>query len=153
MAGENTSAKQNSNITSRSHHDIAHLHLPSNVYHLSASSRNILPFPRYSPEEILKLKVPTARPKIKSRSHNGISSVHPNQSSCHVSTFYTLQFPRYSWDKIIVQAQLPTHPTAQLVTMGENNTNTAFKGYRVYDSLNVLQWVVNIYMLKDTVVL
>ena len=56
-----------SKVKSKLHHDVAHLYPLTNVptkYQLPTPLR----FPRYSSDKILKLKVITARPKVKSRS-------------------------------------------------------------------------------------
>ena len=112
------------------------------------STSYTLRFPRYSPDQILEVKVTTARSKIKSRSCHDAAHLHPltniptkyqlptpysfrdialtrfyrsrslqedqikvrpwrctptppNQYPYQVSTSYTLQFPRYSPDKIL----------------------------------------------------
>ena len=87
-----------SNIKSRSHHNAAHLHPVTNVptkFQLSPRQGHTMMFHTYT----------------------------PNQCPYLVLTSYTLQFLRYSPDKLF---PLPAHPDA----MGENNTPTAIKGCR-----------------------
>ena len=124
-----------SKIKSRSHHDVAHLHLLTNVptkyllptpygfqyiarirFYRSRSLRQgqikvtpwrctptppiqcpcqvstsyALQFPRYSPDKILKVKVTTARSKVKSRSHHDVAQLHP---LTNVPTKYQLPTP------------------------------------------------------------
>ena len=77
-----------------------------------ASTSYTLQFPRYSPDKIFKLKVTMARSKVKSRSDHDVAHLQPltnvpimyqlpNQYAYKVPTSYTLQFPRYSPDKIL----------------------------------------------------
>ena len=121
---------------------------PPNHYPYQVSTSYTLQFPRYSPDKIFKLKITTARSKVKSRSDHDIAQLHPltnvptkyqlpthysfwdiartrfsnsrslrqgqikvrpwrctttppNQCPYHISTSYTLQFLRYSPDKIL----------------------------------------------------
>ena len=101
---------------------------PANQCPYQVSTSYTLRFLRYSPDKIFKLKVTTARSKVKSRSHHDGTPTPPNQCPYKVSTSYTLQFLRYRPDKVFpLLARLPPHPD----TMGENNTPTALKGYGV----------------------
>ena len=61
----------------------------------------------------------------------------PNQCPYQVSTSYTLQFLRYSPDKLFPA----TRPHSD--TMGENNTPTALKGCGVK---NIWEIIIHIYM-------
>ena len=88
------------------------------------STSYTLQFPRYSPDKIFKLKVTTARSKVKSRSHHDVAHLHPQPMSYQISTSYTLRFPRHRPDKPLPDVRPPTHPD----TMGENNTPKALKG-------------------------
>ena len=67
-----------------------------------ASTSYTLWFPRYSLDNILKVKVTTARSKEKSMSHHNVAHLMPLTS---VATKYQLPtpyfFPRYSPDKIL----------------------------------------------------
>ena len=55
----------------------------------------------YSQDKILHVDT-TAMSKVKSRSQHDVAHLHPpNQCPYQVSTSYTLQFPRYSPDKVI----------------------------------------------------
>ena len=82
------------------------------------STSYTLQFPRYSPEKILqfkvKLKVTTAKSKIKSRSDHDASHLQP---LANVPTKYQLPTPYRFFPP-------PAHPD----TMCENNTPTALKG-------------------------
>ena len=126
-----------SKVKSRSHHDVAHLQPLTNVLprinflHLTVSeikpsqdfigqghygkvkgqikvtslrctpthpnqcpyqisTSYTLQFPRYSPDKIFKLKVTTARSKVKSRSHHDVAHLHP---LTNVPTKYQLPTP------------------------------------------------------------
>ena len=89
------------------------------------STSYMLQFQRYSPHMILKVKVTTARSKVKSRSHHDVAYLYP---LTNVPTKY--QLPTSCHFRDIAQtnffplaARLPAHPD----TMGENNTLTALK--------------------------
>ena len=76
---------ERSKVKARSHHDIAHLHLLTNV-----STSYTLWFLRYSQDKIFKLKVTTATSKVKSRSNHDVAHLHP---LTHVPTKYQLPTP------------------------------------------------------------
>ena len=48
-----------------------------NKWPYQVSTSDTLRLPRYSPDKIFKLKVTTARPKVKSRSHHDVAYLHP----------------------------------------------------------------------------
>ena len=50
---------------------------PLNQYSYQVSTSYTLQFPRYSPDQILEVKVTTARSKVKSRSHHDVAHLHP----------------------------------------------------------------------------
>ena len=79
--------------------NIAHLH-PSNQRPVHISISYALQFPKYSLGKIFKLKVITARSKVKSRSHHDITQLHPLTMFLPQSISYHLRFSRYSLDMI-----------------------------------------------------
>ena len=85
-----------SKVKSRSHHDAAHLHPLTNV-----STKYQLPTP-YSFRDIARTRFYRSRSLQQGqRSNHDVAQLHPpNQCPYQVSTSYTLQFPRYSPDKI-----------------------------------------------------
>ena len=113
-----------SKVKSRSDHDVAHLHLLTNVptryqlptpYHFQAIAWTIFYRSRSHT---------TARSKDKSRSGHDFAHLHPlTKCPYQASASYTLWFLRYSPDKLF-----PRHPLAHPDTIGENNTPTALKG-------------------------
>ena len=89
------------------------------IYQVSTSYT--LRFPRYSPDKIFKLKVTTARSKVKSRSHHDVAHLHP---LTNVPTKYQLSTLYGFRDTGRTNfSPPPAHPD----TMGENNTPTAIK--------------------------
>ena len=112
-----------------------HTYTP-NQYPYQVSTSYTLQFPRYSPDKILKVKVTTARSKVKSRSHHDVAHLHP---LTNVPTKYQLPAP-YGFQDIartiifklkVTTAQTNFFPPAHRDTMGENNTPTALKGCEV----------------------
>ena len=88
-----------SKVKSRSHHDVAHLHPPTNV-----PTKYQLPTP-YSFRDIAWTRFYRSRSlRQGQRSNQGhtmmLHTYIPNQCPYQVSTSYTLGFPRYSPDKI-----------------------------------------------------
>ena len=59
------------------------------------STSYTLRFLRYGPDKIFKLKVTTARAKVKSRSHHDVAHLHP---LTNVHTKYQLPTPYRFWD-------------------------------------------------------
>ena len=89
-----------SKVKSRSHHDAAHLQPRTNV-----STKYQLPTP-YSFQDIVRTRFYRSRSLWQGqRSNPGqtmtLHTYTPNQCPYQISTFYTLQFPRYSPDKIL----------------------------------------------------
>ena len=66
-----------------------HTYTP-NQYPYQVSTSYTLRFPRYSPDKIFKLKVTTARSKVKSRSDHDVAHLHP---LTNVPTKYQLPTP------------------------------------------------------------
>ena len=99
-------------------------HTPPDQCPYPVSTSYTLRFPRYSPKKIFKLKVTTARSKVKSRSHHDVAHLH---NLTNVPTKYQLP-TAYSFRDTgrtnFFSSRPPTHPD----TMGENNTPTALKG-------------------------
>ena len=90
------------------------------------STSYTIQFPRYSPDKIFKLKVTTARSKVKSRSDHDVAHQH---ILTNVPTKYQLPTPYGFWDTARTNFfPLPARPAAHPDTMGENNTPTAPKG-------------------------
>ena len=87
-------------VKSRSHHDVAHLQPPTNIntkYQLPTS---------YSFRDIARTRFYRSRSLRQGQSSNQVHTMtlltcSPNQCPYSVSTSYTLQFPRYSPDKIL----------------------------------------------------
>ena len=87
-------------VKSRSHHDVAHLHLLTNV-----PTKYQLPTP-YGFQDIAQTTFYRSRSlRQGQRSNHGqtmtLHTYTPNQCPYQVSTSYTLRFPRYSPDKIL----------------------------------------------------
>ena len=78
-----------SKVTSRSYHDIAHLHPPTNK-----PIKSQLPTCKLASElqhrQDLKVKVTMAMSKVKSRIQNNLAYQYPKQYPYQVSTLYTL---------------------------------------------------------------
>ena len=68
---------------------------PPNQCPYQISTSYTLQFPRYTPDNILLVKVTTARSKVKSRSDHDIAQLHP---LTNVSTTYQLPTPYGFWD-------------------------------------------------------
>ena len=68
---------------------------PPNQCPYQVSTSYTLRFPRYSPDKIFKLKVTTARSKVKSRSDHDVAHLHP---LTNVPTKYQLPTPYGFWD-------------------------------------------------------
>ena len=89
-----------SNIKSRSHHDIAHLQPPTNV-----PTKYQLPTP-YAFWDIVRTTFYRSRSLRQSQRSNQVTPwrctpTPPKLCPYQVSTSYTLQFPRYSPDKLL----------------------------------------------------
>ena len=65
-----------SKVKSRSHHDVAHLQLLTNVP-TKVSTSCTLHFLRHSPDKILQIKATTAWSKVNSRSHHDATHLQP----------------------------------------------------------------------------
>ena len=121
-------------VKSRSHHDAAHLHALTNV-----PTKYQLPTP-YVFRDIARTRFSNSRSlrqgQIKVRPWR-CTPTHPNQCPYQVSTSYTLQFLRYSPDKLFPATHPHTHPD----TMGENNTPTALKGCGVKIGITLVIWI------------
>ena len=68
---------------------------PPNQYPYQVSTSYTLRFLRYSPDNILKVKVTTARSKVKSRSDHDAAHLHPLSN---IPTKYQLPTPYGFWD-------------------------------------------------------
>ena len=80
------------------------------------STSYTLQFPRYSPDKIFKLKVTTARSKVKSRSDHDVAQLHP---LTNVPTKYQLPTPYGFWDTARTNYfPPPTHPDTILKGCG-----------------------------------
>ena len=81
---------------------------PPNQCPYQVSTSYNLRFLRYSPDKIFKLKVTTARSKVKSRSLHDVAHLHP---LTNVPTKYQLPTPYGFWDTARTNFFLPpTHP-------------------------------------------
>ena len=91
-----------SKVKSRSHHDIAHLHLRTNIpnnYQLP-----IPYFPRYTPDKTLKFRVTTERLKIKSRSPHDTAHLHlPTNVLTKYHVLLPYSFQDITWTKFKIQ--------------------------------------------------
>ena len=74
-------------------------------YHVSTSYTS--QFPRYSPDNILKVQVTTAKTKVKSRSHHDIAHLHPLTNvptKCQLPTHYG--FRDIAWTRFYISRSL-----------------------------------------------
>ena len=120
-----------SKVKSRLHHITHYTPQLMSLPTINLSTCYTLQFLRYSPDNIVTVKVTTVRLKVKSRSHYDIAHLHPLTNA---PTTYELPTPyslRYSLAKII-SATCPD-------TMCESNTSTAFEGvYSYFRSASIL---------------
>ena len=107
--------------------------IPCNQCPYQISTSYTLRFPRYGPDKIFKVKVTTARSKVKSRLNYDVAHLHP---LTNVPTKYHHPTPYSYWDLARTRyllpparptARPPDRPPAQPDAMGENNTPKPFK--------------------------
>ena len=136
-----------SNVKSRSHHDIAHLQLPTSV-----PTKYQLPTP-YAFIDIAEQDFIDQGHNGKVKGQSKVTPWHctptpPNQCSYEVSTSYILQFLRYRLDKLFPLPARPTIRTPWVKTIpqqplrlwGKNHWKSAYKciGHTKYISSNSL---------------
>ena len=88
-------------------------------------------FMRYSPDKIFKLKVITARSKVKSKSHHDVPHLHPEPLSLSSINFLHLRVSEIQPGQTFPDNRTPANPGA----IGEKHTQTTLTDITLLEPL------------------